>query len=263
MSGRWVPRDGLPVAGSSADRLLDSAERLVALEGLHGASSRAITLAAGHRNSNAIAYHFGDREGLFAAVWYRRASGIDHHRTREVLALERDGRTEDPEALVAALVHPVAAELLRRSPSYWARFQEAVLSSYPLDSLVRHGTGPVADPASTARGLGRTLAHLRALSAQGCEPLASRRVVQVVRTGVTSLACWERDVEAGRLERGALDALSADLVRTGAAVLTAPTGGGPGAAPGALAPARPGATREDTDDLIDSGWAATDREPRV
>ncbi|NIZ89778.1 TetR/AcrR family transcriptional regulator [Kineococcus rubinsiae] len=222
MAGRWIPGDGLPGPGSSADRLLDSAERLVAVEGLLGASSRAITLAAGHRNSNAIAYHFGDRRGLFTAVWFRRTTEIDRHRAREVTALERSGRSADPAALVAALVVPVAAELVRRTPSYWARFNEAVLSGYPLDALTRLESDGAGDPATSLRALTRTLTLLRAVSAQGREPVASRRVVQVIRTGVTTLACWERDCDGGLLDPGSLAGLCADLVQTGAAVLTAP-----------------------------------------
>lgn len=257
MAGRWIPGDGLPGPGSSADRLLDSAERLVAVEGLLGASSRAITLAAGHRNSNAIAYHFGDRRGLFTAVWFRRTLEIDRRRTRLLDALEREGRTGDPVAVVGLLVRPLAAELLHRTPSYWARFNEAVLAGYPLDAL-----GQLSIDSAPARsvpglpglpGLLRTFAHLRALAARGEEPLASRRVVQVVRTGVTSLACWERDCEAGLLDREALEAVSTDLVLTGAAVLTAPTRSGPVLDVAPTAGAGGGA-----DDVINTPGAAPD-----
>ncbi|NAZ83266.1 hypothetical protein GTR02_15710 [Kineococcus sp. R8] len=247
MTGRWVVSDGLPPPGSSADRLLDSAERLVALDGLQGSSSRAITLAAGHRNSNAIAYHFGDRLGLLSAVAYRRTVGIDRRRVRELADLERDDRTRDPEALVRALVRPFAAELAGHTPSYWARFNEALLTGYPLDALGRFtaegGTLP------SLRGLVRTLAHARDLAAGGREPLASRRVTQVVRMGVTSLACWERDCDAGLLERSSLDALTADLVRTGAAVLTAAAPVTPGKALGTRAPAAPAAQTSDVEAL--------------
>jgi len=231
-----VSGDGLPPPGSSADRLLDSAERLVALEGLHGVSSRAITLAAGHRNSNAIAYHFGDRRGLLTAVWYRRTVAIDRRRTRAVAALEREGGTGDAEALVAALLRPIAAEIVLRTPTYWARFNESLAGGYPLDALDRLAAESSGDPASVMGGLVRTLTHLRALAAQGREPLANRRVAQVLRMGITSFACWERDCDAGLLERGVLDAVCADLVRTGAALLTAGVGDtspdAPGASPG-------------------------------
>jgi len=234
---RWTPGEGLPEPGSSADRLLDSAERLVALEGLHGVSSRAITLAAGHRNSNAIAYHFGDRRGLLTAVWYRRTVAIDRRRTREVGALERDGGTRDAEALVAVLLRPIAAELALRTPTYWARFNESLASGYPLDAVDRlaaqSAAQSAADPGTAMDGLVRTLTHLRALSAGGREPLANRRVAQLLRLGITTFACWERDCDAGLLERSVLGAVCEDLVRTGAALVTAGVDRDAGPAPGA------------------------------
>jgi len=228
-----VSGDGLPPPGSSGDRLLDAAERLVALEGLHGVSSRAITQAAGHRNSNAIAYHFGDRRGLLTAVWFRRTAEIDRRRTRAITALEREGGVRDAEALVAALLRPIAAEIVLRTPSYWARFNESLAGGYPLDALDRLAAESAADPASVTGGLVRTLGHLRALAAQGREPLANRRAAQLLRMGITTFACWERDCDAGLLERGVLDAVCADLVRTGAALLVATVGDARPSAPGA------------------------------
>ncbi len=61
-----------PVASAQGDRtrekLIAAAERLMANHGIDGVDLREIHAAAGQRNRSAIAYHFGDREGLVVPV---------------------------------------------------------------------------------------------------------------------------------------------------------------------------------------------------
>src|SRR5690606_23766966 len=62
------------------------AGRLLAENGVEGVSMREITRSAGQRNTTALQYHFGDREGLLRAlvdlhvprVSVRRHALIDH-----------------------------------------------------------------------------------------------------------------------------------------------------------------------------------------
>ena len=89
-------------------RLLDTAERLFAERGVFGVSLREIRIEAGARNTNAVQFHFGDRDGLFEAL-------LERHMPR-IAAIQRDlldaaragGRSNDARSLVEVLVRPTA-----------------------------------------------------------------------------------------------------------------------------------------------------------
>lgn len=61
-------------------QLLDAAERLFAAHGLEGVSLRSIVREAGQRNQSALQYHFGDRDGLLAAIQERRVAQLEKKR---------------------------------------------------------------------------------------------------------------------------------------------------------------------------------------
>jgi AcrR family transcriptional regulator len=72
--------------GDARSRILRAAGQLLAENGVEGVSLREITRSAGQRNTTALQYHFGDREGLLRAlmdlhvprVSVRRHALIDH-----------------------------------------------------------------------------------------------------------------------------------------------------------------------------------------
>ena len=192
------------------NRLMDAAERLVALHGDAGASSRAITLAAGQRHNSAIAYHFGSRVKLLEAVWDRGSREVNDWR-REMLATRHDGPFRIPD-LVEIYLIPFARHLDASTPSYWARFNEEALHGYPLDILPmlrnllgRHGPDI---PMFTLLGVLETLADL---TLDGHQPAANLRVSGVVRFVISTLAAWERDAETGTADSSAVE-LGHDLV---------------------------------------------------
>src|SRR6478752_4721362 len=82
--------------------LIRTAERLFAESGIDAVSLRQIGAAAGTRNSGAVAYHFGDKEGLIRAIIDDRQGQIDK-RVRELLGeLERQERLDDLPAVCEA-----------------------------------------------------------------------------------------------------------------------------------------------------------------
>lgn len=91
-------------------QLISAAETLFAERGIDGISLREITLAAGVRNSTALQYHFGTREGLVRAVLRKHFAGIEVHRNALLDEYERDG-DDDLRTLVAAYIRPLAAKL--------------------------------------------------------------------------------------------------------------------------------------------------------
>jgi AcrR family transcriptional regulator len=96
------------VGGRSA--LADAARTLFAERGIDGVSMREIGRAAGHRNTNAVQYHFGGRESLVAEVLR------PHHRqVADRRAALLDVLDDQPEPsirdIAGALVRPSAALL--------------------------------------------------------------------------------------------------------------------------------------------------------
>jgi AcrR family transcriptional regulator len=94
-----------PGAVESRERLLDAAEHLFSRRGLDAPSARAIALAAGHANTAAVSYHFGDRFGLVRAVVERRAAQLDIRRDTLLDELEANPPVEPREA-IRALIQP-------------------------------------------------------------------------------------------------------------------------------------------------------------
>src|SRR4051794_28452532 len=94
------------------NHLLDTAERLFGERGVKGVSLREIRLTAGARNTAAIQFHFGDREGLLQALYARHMPRLAEHQQALYDALIASGREDDPRSLVEVLVRP-SADYLR------------------------------------------------------------------------------------------------------------------------------------------------------
>ena len=98
------------------ERLLDAAERLWGDRGVEGVSLREIRIAAGQRNSSALQFHYGNREGLLLALTERhlpRVTAIQEELRDGLIAA---GRDDDLPGLVEVLLRPMA-EYVRCGPS--------------------------------------------------------------------------------------------------------------------------------------------------
>ncbi len=179
--------------------LLDAAEKLVALKGIHGTSARELTKAAGQRNNSAIAYHFGSWHGLLDAVWSRHTPRINIERATLLEVSELDS-PPTLERLVHAYVHPIATEVARGNPSYWARFNEQWLAAAPLDFLTVPGPESVgADyyPSDESLDVLTTLLTRIVQTLDLPDSDARRRVGLMVRFVIGSFATWERARDNG------------------------------------------------------------------
>ena len=203
-------------------RLLAAAEQLFAIRGL-GVPNREIVAAAGQNNRSAITYHFGSRAGLVDAVCERHEIPIAQHRQHLIARLPgpRDRTTRQ---LVEAHIQPLAAEMTRCAPSYWARLSEMLLVDQPLRSGRESGPARQLGPRQRADPiLGELLelmvAHLSHLPG----PEAADRVALTVRFLNSGLARWERDGQAGADGVASLAPFTLTLTDLGVAMLDAPS----------------------------------------
>ncbi len=106
-------------------RLVLATERLVAERGVD-VPLRDVAVAAGQRNNSAVHYHFGSREGLFEAVLAARLAPVNAAMLAMLADLEAGDAPEEPRALVAVLVTPMATEPYGAGSTHYARFLEQV-----------------------------------------------------------------------------------------------------------------------------------------
>ncbi|SRR6266540_361789 len=125
------------------ERIVTTAERLFARDGLDGVSIRDITTAAGV-NTAAINYHFGSKRGLVVAVLERRAAQLAERRA-ELLAEIADATRPSLRDVVAALVVPTAelAADRRRGGYFYVGFLAAVLDHPQYVRLVAETFDPI------------------------------------------------------------------------------------------------------------------------
>lgn len=87
--------------------ILRAAERLMGQHGIEGVSMRQVTLAAKMANNSAIAYHFGDRDGLLRAISEWRAVPIAAERERLYQAALDEGALDCPRRILGIIARPV------------------------------------------------------------------------------------------------------------------------------------------------------------
>ncbi len=96
----------MDIANTTARKLLLTAERLFAEEGLDALSTRRISSEAGQRNNSALQYHFGSKDALLEALLEFRQGPINRRRMALLEALRAQGREKELLALVEAMVLP-------------------------------------------------------------------------------------------------------------------------------------------------------------
>lgn len=100
--------------GDAKERILDSAEKLLADNGFDGTSLRSITSGA-EVNLAAVHYYFGSKEALLQAVLARRLEPINRRRIELLDRLEgaSGGKTPGMKAVLRAFMEPPLREIRR------------------------------------------------------------------------------------------------------------------------------------------------------
>jgi AcrR family transcriptional regulator len=204
-----VGRSGEAARGA----LIEQAERLFAERGIEAVSLRDVSAAAGQRNHSAAQYHFGDRQGLVAAVFRNRMTEVNRRRQQRLDALAAEGRERDLVALVEAAVAPLV-EVVAETEGWYGRF----LVRTRWDTLALSVLDDLPELTSFRTAFVRIVALLDDLPNQ----LRRSRAEQMVTLLVGSVAGWEWARHRGD-DRLAQDALVDDLVATTVGLLRAPS----------------------------------------
>lgn len=102
-------------ATQTREQLLRAGEHLFARHGIDGVRVREINQLAHQRNSSALHYHFGSRDGLLEAILARHREPIEVQRAAMLDALDADPDAVDIRAVVETIVVPFSAELATES----------------------------------------------------------------------------------------------------------------------------------------------------
>ncbi len=98
-------------AHDTRDKLITTGQHLFAEQGVFRVPLRTVIEQAGQRNTSALHYHFGGREGLLGAIIERHDTGIEAERAVLLDEIRADGRTGDIHSLVRAFVVPFSRML--------------------------------------------------------------------------------------------------------------------------------------------------------
>jgi AcrR family transcriptional regulator len=202
-----MPPDGTDTRA----RLLDEAERVFAERGVHQATTREITEAAGQRNVSALTYHFGSRHQLLYEILVRQGDPLDVQRGEllDPAFEDRDSRT-----LIGALVVPYAGCLGTRRGRNYVRIVAQLTDQFPI-WRVPDGTRPP--------NLRRILAILEA-RVSAPPAVARERIVATIMLMTTAIAERARMIEHGDMLELDHTTFVDNLADTLVGVLHAPVG---------------------------------------
>lgn len=98
-------------AHDTREKLITTGQHLFAEQGVFRVPLRTVIEQAGQKNTSALHYHFGGREGLLGAIIERHNTGIESEREAMLAEIRTGGLHADVRALVQAFVLPFSRML--------------------------------------------------------------------------------------------------------------------------------------------------------
>ena len=168
------------------EQLLLEAERLFALKGIWQVQVQEIVVAADQRNTSAVTYHFGSREGLLEGILTSHGQPIDEHRGELLLPLDEQSPTR---ALVGSLVGPMVRCLETQSG---CRYLQIISQLSDQFSNWRNLSGNLSSP-----HLAKALELLENRPVYLPIPVRQERLIAMMQLMTSSLSERARSLEAG------------------------------------------------------------------
>jgi AcrR family transcriptional regulator len=155
---------------NTRERLMQAGERLFARKGVDRVRLREINELAGQRNSSALHYHFGSRDGLVLAILQRHEDEIDLEVAEVLDQWEADGHEPTVRDIASTVVRPLAAKLTSPSGRDFLRIVPYVVPG--LSATLRQGRAEPLTPQTK-----RVLDLYESRIADLPEPLRRERLV--------------------------------------------------------------------------------------
>lgn len=111
-----------PRREATRDALIEAAERMFAEMGVEATSTRQLATAIGALNTNVVAYHFGNKDALVAAVFHRRLPNLDRRRGELLASLEARAAPPTVLELLTAFALPLFEQTDVDGKHSFARF---------------------------------------------------------------------------------------------------------------------------------------------
>jgi AcrR family transcriptional regulator len=199
-----------PRAATTQAALIETAEKLFGEHGIDNVSMRQLGQAIGSANTNVVAYHFGGKDELVAAVIRHRLGALEQRRADLLAALPDDGLSATLPELLNVLHRPFFEQTNSEGRHSYVAFLVSLIRA---DMMVIR-TAMSADYPVT----GQVIERLRALLAAVAYPYFYDRMEVATLIVFGQLQIIDRRGRTG----GAAEAAFADCLRLVEAVLRAP-----------------------------------------
>lgn len=201
-------------AHDTRDKLIIHGQRLFADQGVFRVPLRLVVEQAGQKNSSALHYHFGGREGLLNAIIERHNELIEAERAEMLVRLRADGRTNDVAAIIQAIVLPFARKLNTADGREFLRIVAQLSDMFDSWQLVTPNTPPQVQAA---------FFMLSAALDQLPPPMRHERVTTFLMFVSATLALRARQIELARPVQVSTDAFITNLIDMSVGALRAPS----------------------------------------
>jgi AcrR family transcriptional regulator len=203
-----MPGERRRVVDETRERLLRTAERMFAEQGVWAVSNRQVCAAAGQGNNAAVGYHFGTKEDLLRAITRSHSASIEQLRRNMLAGIGDDAGLR---TWIECLVRPVVEHLAAAGgPTWFARFGAQVMTDPALRPIMVEESLSSPSLVKTVIGLNRCLPDLPAEVRAERSDMTRQLLVHVVAEHERTLAggspalrgSWQRAAD------GLVDALS-------------------------------------------------------
>lgn len=199
------------------ERLILTAERLFATQGIEAVSLREIARAGGQKNVAAMQYHFGDRQGLFSAILEYRMSRIETKRQALLNACDERGDGHTLRPLIACLVLPFVEHVRSEGErSHYIEFLARLQVSHP-EFVAQENAGKPWQ--SNVLEISR---RLQALTDTSSTQSIFERQRMMGACLIHSVAEFERGLRDGQYNVGELAAFTDNLINALCGIIAAP-----------------------------------------
>ena len=201
-------------AHDTRDKLITIGQQLFAEQGVFRVPLRTVIERAGQKNTSALHYHFGGREGLLTAIIERHNEGIEIERAEMLATIMTNDLTGSIPHVVRAFVLPFARKL---ETNEGREFLRVVAQLTDLFDFWDEGAPRTPTQAHTA------MTMIAAAVPDQPSEVRHERVTTMLMLVSDALALRARQIDQGRVLHLSNEAFVANLIDMSCGALQAPS----------------------------------------